>query len=105
MASHESRAHNTQSPEAPGGDDFDRLLEKVYRELRHIAHFHNLNESNNFTLQTTALVHEAYLRLAEADQTLLPQDAHHLKTLTSRIIRRLLVDQARQRRAACSLVI
>ena len=79
--------------------EFERLLEAVYDELRRIAHFHRLNESHNLTLQTTALVHEAYLRLVNSHTVPQPEGERHMKALTSRIIRRVLVDHARQRNA------
>ncbi len=79
--------------------NFERLLESVYDELRRIAHFHRLNERQNHTLQTTALVHEAYLRLINSHTVPEPRDERHMKALTSRIIRRVLVDHARQRNA------
>lgn len=41
----------------------DALLPLVYRELRHLAHFHLRKERPNHTLQSAALVHEAYLRM------------------------------------------
>lgn len=78
---------------------FNRLLEAVYDELRRIAHFHRLNEREDLTLQTTALVHEAYLRLVNSQTVPRPRDERHMKALTSRIIRRVLVDHARQRNA------
>jgi len=84
------------SREEPG---FERLLEAVYDELRRIAHFHRRGERNNLTLQTTALVHEAYLRLVNSHTVPRPRDERHMKALTSRIIRRVLVDHARQRNA------
>jgi RNA polymerase sigma factor (TIGR02999 family) len=86
-------------PDKDEPEDFERLLESVYGELRRIAHFHRLNERNNLTLQTTALVHEAYLSLAESDAALKPRDERHLKALTSRIIRRVLVDHWRKNNA------
>lgn len=78
---------------------FDKLYEKIYSELRSVAHFHRLNERRDLTLQTTALVHEAYLRLAESGTTIKPEDQRHLKALTSRVIRRVLVDYARSKNA------
>jgi len=89
--------HDTADASAEPG--FERLLESVYDELRRIAHFHRLNERDNMTLQTTALVHEAYLRLVNSHTVPKPRDERHMKALTSRIIRRVLVDHARQRNA------
>jgi RNA polymerase sigma factor (TIGR02999 family) len=78
----------------------DKLVDAVYGELRRIAHAHRRGESLNLTLRTTALVHEAYLRLAQDNAVAEPRDAAHLKALTSRIIRHVLVDYARRRNAA-----
>jgi RNA polymerase sigma factor (TIGR02999 family) len=86
-------------PASGSKDHFDRLLEAVYDELRRIAHFHRQNELPNMTVQTTALVHEAYLRLINSHTVPQPRDECHMKALTSRIIRRVLVDQARRRNA------
>lgn len=76
--------------------EFNRLVAQVYDEMRRIARFHHQNERDALTLQTTALVHEAYMRLAEQNTVSQPQDERHLKALTSRIIRRVLVDHARE---------
>lgn len=74
----------------------DRLVSSVYDELKRIARAHSRQEQFNATLQTTALVHEAWLRLAESDTALQPRTETHLKALTSRVIRHVLVDYARQ---------
>lgn len=87
------------SSAATEGQNFERLLESVYDELRRIAHFHRLNERPDLTLQTTALVHEAYLRLINSRTVPEPRDERQMKALTSRVIRRVLVDHARQRNA------
>ncbi len=69
----------------------------VYEELRRVAHRRLAGERTGHTLQTTALVHEAYGRLAEAD---LPwQDRAHFFALAARTMRRILVDYARSRLA------
>lgn len=77
----------------------NRLLDLVYDDLKQSAHHYNANESKNLTLQTTALVHEAYLRLAYSDKNVIPKEQKHFKALAARVIRRLLVDQARKRNA------
>lgn len=78
----------------------DQLVEGLYEELRRIAHSHCSRERSDFTLQTTALVHEAYVRMASAEVDLSLQDRQHLRALTSRIIRHVLVDYARRGKAA-----
>lgn len=80
-------------------DRLDELVVKIYQELRQIARVHRSGERGNLTLQTTALVHEAYLRLASSDDSHSLKDRQHLKALTSRIIRHVLVDYARRTRA------
>ena len=84
----------------PGKEVLDRIVSMVYDELRQIARFHHQAEPFDFTMQTTALVHEAYIKLANADMVQEPEDERHLKALTSRVIRHVLVDFARRRNAA-----
>ncbi|MCU0649334.1 MAG: ECF-type sigma factor [Gemmatimonadaceae bacterium] len=81
------------------GDEggLERLLPLVYAELREIAHRQLRNEPNAITLQPTALVHEAYLRLVGADFTWAGRT--HFLAVAARTMRRILVDQARRRRA------
>jgi RNA polymerase sigma factor (TIGR02999 family) len=73
----------------------DRLLPLVYDELRRIARRHMSGERPGHTLQTTAVVHEAFVRLVGADVTL--ADRAHFFALASRSMRQLLVDHARGR--------
>jgi RNA polymerase sigma factor (TIGR02999 family) len=75
---------------------FDRLYERVYAELHQIAHQRLSRHRPGQTLNTTALVHEAYLRLV--DQTgSRPGDRVHFMALASRAMRFILVDYARAR--------
>ena len=76
----------------------DRLTPVVYAELHRMARRHMRKEREN-TLQTTALVHEAYLRLVDA-KGLACQDRTHFFALSARIMRRILVDAARARVSA-----
>ena len=69
----------------------------VYAELHRLASHHMRMEARGHLLQTTALVHEAFLRLVGADVEW--QDRDHFFSLASRLMRRVLVDLARQRRA------
>lgn len=75
------------------------LIPQVYAELRKLAVAHLRHERSNHTLQATALVHEVYLRLAGryADDW---QGRAHFFALAAHIMRCILVDHARQRRAA-----
>lgn len=82
------------------GDEsvLDRLTPLVYNELRRIARARLRAEPAGHTLNTTELVHEAYLRLA--DQTRMEwRDRAHFFAVASRLMRRLLVDFARRRGA------
>ncbi len=74
------------------------LAETVYGELHAIAGSHMRRERRNQTLQTTALVHEAYLRLVR-DRSVDWQGRTHFFACASVVMRRILVDYARQRLA------
>ncbi len=80
-----------------GGDReaLDRLLPIVYDELAGLAHHVLRSERSDHTLQTRALVHEAYLRLVDADVAI--QDRAHFMAIAARTMRRILVDYARSR--------
>ncbi len=75
-----------------------RLLELVYPELRKIAARHLRRESSGHTLQPTALVNEAYLQLAnQMDKDW--QNRNHFFAVAAQLMRRILVDYARARKA------
>ena len=74
------------------------LVPLVYAELRRLAHNRLRNERQNHTLQTTALVHEAYLRLAENPPNRVANRKHFL-ALAAGIMRQVLVDHAREKLA------
>jgi RNA polymerase sigma-70 factor, ECF subfamily len=80
------------------GDEraLERLSPLVYGELRKIAHGYMRHERDGATLQATALVHEAYLRLMDAG-TVDWQDRAHFYAVSARMMRRILVDAARSR--------
>jgi RNA polymerase sigma factor (TIGR02999 family) len=81
------------------GAAFDKLVTLVYPELHRIARIHMRREGGARTLQTSALVNEAYLRLAGGAA----QDFHdrdHFFAVSAQIMRRILVDAARGRAAA-----
>jgi RNA polymerase sigma factor (TIGR02999 family) len=86
--------------DARRGDDaaLGRLLPLLYAELRDIAARHMRRERPDHTLQPTALVHEAFLRLAGA-APLSAQDRTHFLRTASQAMRRVLVDHARARNA------
>jgi RNA polymerase sigma factor (TIGR02999 family) len=77
-------------------DALDRLLPVVYDELSGLARHALRGERTDHTLQTRALVHEAYLRLVDADIPF--QDRAHFLAVAARTMRRILVDHARARR-------
>ena len=76
----------------------DRLMPLVYEDLRRVAHRFLGAESKGHTLSTTALVHEAYLRLVDQTRTEW-QDRAQFFAVSSRMMRRILVDYARRHRA------
>jgi RNA polymerase sigma factor (TIGR02999 family) len=76
----------------------DRLLPVVYAELRRQAARAMRREESGHTLQPTALVHEAYLRLAE--QRVTWRSRGHFFGVAAQLMRRILVDHARERHAA-----
>ena len=84
-----------------GGDQhaLERLVPLVYKELREIARYHLRRERPGHTLQSAALVHEAYLRLLDQKPFDTENRAHFL-ALTSRLMRQILVDYARSHGAA-----
>lgn len=77
-------------------DAAEALLPLVYSELREIADRQLRRERGGHTLQATAVVHEAWLRMAGSAE-LSPQDRAHFVALAARSIRRVLVDHARTR--------
>lgn len=106
-------ATNEEAPASPPGDVTrllrawrggdavagERLIERVYQELKQIAGAHMRGERRGQTLEVTGLVHEAFLRLA--NQTRVDwRDRVHFFGLASTCMRRVLVDRARARAAA-----
>jgi RNA polymerase sigma factor (TIGR02999 family) len=76
----------------------DELLPLVYQELRRLAAYKMANEPPGQTLQPTALVHEAWLRLAGSDQHTWQNRAHFFGA-AAEAMRRLLIESARRKRA------
>jgi RNA polymerase sigma-70 factor (ECF subfamily) len=96
----ERRADVTQLLDAwQRGDDtaLERLLPLVYDELRRVARARLRAERHGHTLQPTALVHEAYLRLIRGATT--PRNREHLFAMAARLMRQILVDHARRKGA------
>jgi RNA polymerase sigma-70 factor (ECF subfamily) len=107
----ESRTMTTLTPDGLAGHDLtglliewregdraalDRLTPLVYDEIRRIAHRHVQREREGHTLQTTALVNEAYLRLA-GKQQINWQNRAHFFAVTAQVMRHILIDYARRR--------
>jgi RNA polymerase sigma factor (TIGR02999 family) len=82
------------------GDEaaLDLLLPVVYREMKRLAASYLRNERPGHTLQPTALAHEAYLRLVGRENVQWQNRAHFLG-VTARVMRDILVDHARRRKA------
>ena len=77
----------------------DSLVPLVYDELRRLAASYLRRERVDHTLQPTALVHEAYLRLSQQEKVQW-QDKHHFFGVIAQLMRRILVDSARRRLGA-----
>jgi RNA polymerase sigma factor (TIGR02999 family) len=110
MALSESRrdAYDRSTPEITGAlralaggepEAEERFATLVYDPLRAIAHRQLQSERTGHTLQTTGLVHEAYLRLVD-QQRVEWGDRAHFFAVAARVMRRILVDYARKHRAA-----
>jgi len=107
----ESRTMTTLTTDGLAGDDLtglliewrqgdraalDRLTPLVYDEIRRIAHRYVQREREGHTLQTTALVNEAYLRLA-GQQQINWQNRAHFFAVTAQVMRHILIDYARRK--------
>jgi RNA polymerase sigma factor (TIGR02999 family) len=79
-------------------DALSELIAEIYPELKRLAHFQLANERPDHTLNTTAIVHEAYLRLAANNGGW--ADRKHFLRAAATVMRHLLVDHARKRNAA-----
>ncbi len=75
---------------------FDRLLPLIYDELRRLAGYYLRGERQGHTLQSAALVHEAYLLLVKQDEVDWQSRAHFLG-VAAQVMRRVLVEHARTR--------
>lgn len=76
----------------------DELFALVYETLRSIAHHHRQSWQGDFTLNTTAIVHEAYLKLANEEAPDWETHSHFL-SVASKAMRHILIDYARRRKA------
>jgi RNA polymerase sigma factor (TIGR02999 family) len=94
-----STAGGDGAAEGLPADAVDRLVPLIYDELRVMAHRHIARERRDATLQTTELVHEAYLRLVDETQVTRRGRAYFFAA-AAQAMRRVLVDRARRRSAA-----
>lgn len=78
----------------------DELLPLVYRELRELAAQRLRHEKSGQTLQATALVHEAYLRLVDTEQQQKWDSRRHFFTAAAEAMRRILIENARRKKSA-----
>jgi RNA polymerase sigma factor (TIGR02999 family) len=77
----------------------ESLVPLVYDELRRLARYYLASQRFDHTLQSTAIVHEAYLRLAGRDNVHF-ENRSHFFAVAAQLMRRILVDHARKRNAA-----
>lgn len=87
-----------ESIEADGAEAAGRLLALVYDELRRIAAFKMAQEAPGHTLQPTALVHEAWLRIMQGGAPRF-ENRTHFFAVAAEAMRRILIDRARRKRA------
>lgn len=99
MSDSEEVKSNLKAIEDGESNSSDEMLPLVYEELRRLASKQLRNESNNLTLQTTALVHEAYVRLVDADHPPKWDSRGHFFAAAAESMRRILIDRARQRKS------
>ena len=99
MSDPSSPAHEISQllAEWSGGNQaaLDQLYPMVYEELRRMAHAYLRDERKNHTLQTTALIHEAYLRLVDQKNVHWANRSHFFG-ISAQIMRRILIDHARR---------
>jgi RNA polymerase sigma factor (TIGR02999 family) len=92
-------SHLLKKWRAGDSEALDALVPLVYTDLRRLAHRYLQKQRPDHTLQSTALVHEAYLRLAKHEKMRFENRAHFFAVL-ARIMRQILVDYARNQHAA-----
>ena len=101
MEQHTSQPVSLLLAQWQAGDEesLRRLLPLVYNELRRLAHYGLRKERPDHTLQSTALVHEAYVRLVKQERVPFQNRAHFL-AVCAQLMRQILVQYARRRIAA-----
>ena len=83
---------------AGDSESAEKLLPLVYEELRKLAAYRMAQEAAGYTLQPTALVHEAWMRLT-GDQSARFEGRRHFFAAAAEAMRRILIDRARQKRS------
>lgn len=78
---------------------YDKLFKTVYHQLKKVAHNIRFHHIDYQTLNTTALVHEAYLKLLGSDASLNWENRCHFFSLAAKVIRQILIDSARKKLA------
>jgi RNA polymerase sigma factor (TIGR02999 family) len=91
-------AHVLSAPERSESRVAEDLLPALYQELRHLAAWHMSRERAGQTLQATALVHEAWLRV-QVDEDQHWDNQRHFFAATAEAMRRILIDRARSKQA------
>ena len=86
--------------EGGDGQAAEQLLPLVYDELRKLAAQKMAQENPGQTLQATALVHEAYIRLVDVEQAQHWDSRHHFFAAAAEAMRRILVENARRKKQA-----
>ena len=99
MVPETNRAIDLEKLRSGRRDSLDELTVLLYDELREIAHRHRAQGGTDATLATTAIVHEAYLKLVDQSRAQWNDRAHFL-ALAAVAMRHILTDRARARRAA-----
>lgn len=77
---------------------YDKLFNLVYTQLKKVAHNIKFHNPDNYTMNTTALVHESYLKLIN-NETINWKNRKHFYSLSSKVIRQILIDSARKKLA------
>ena len=95
-SAHDLSAALREDATESGVDDPHELVRRLYDDLRHLAHGHRARWRGNLTLNTTAIVHEAYLRVAPGGAY--AGDLHFLR-VASRAMRHVLINYAREQSA------
>lgn len=94
-----AKAESSRPDESLGNETISKMWEQVYAELHDLARAYMAREDRRVTLQPTALVHEAFVKLSRQDPNALHwRDRAHFFRIAARAMRQILVDHARRRR-------